>query len=75
MLQLRIVGWIWMKFDMNVMPLEATPNLYVSIVSMVTMVVIVSVLTTIIIVTKIALVMNFYAVGNVHMFQHKFFGK
>lgn len=57
-----------MKFDMNVMPLEATPNLYVSTVSMVTMIVIVTVLTTVMIVTKIALVMNFYALGIVRTY-------
>jgi hypothetical protein len=57
--KLGIVGWIWMKFEINIMPLEATPNLYVLIVSMVTMIIIVTVLITIMIVTKIAIVMNY----------------
>jgi uncharacterized membrane protein affecting hemolysin expression len=52
MFQAGIVGWIWMTFEMNVMPLEAAPNLYVLIVSMVTMIIIVTILTTIMIVTK-----------------------
>jgi hypothetical protein len=73
--KLRIVGWILLKFDVNIMPLEATPNLYVLTVLMVTMIIIVTVLTTVMIVTKTALVMNFYALGNVHIFQHKFFWK